>query len=341
MELNNFIKMKEPWAYNFEFECDDENYKKLETFMRYFIYKTQADVPALQLKNTAEFIKKNFGYRPVYDPDGSNKSAYYQIVIEIYKHLWNWQRENDFAEVDKNIFDNCLFGPDTMNSVQNALNLAVGANSLYKFVNKYYSCKNNDVDELGIKKDIKIKDIYAEKIWKEIVQYIDWYHTLGNFVLVPAGFNNWRGRRNEIKDFWDLSLNYLKENGTKINVKGIFDKSKFNEYINYFFLWDYVEHKDCDYIFKNISHNPCESGQSQFSLDFFGETRKIIERRGRFMIAMLMLEQDLYKELQEWLVTKNDNGKLPFFDGVNDAAGKILDKFDDIPENAKKILEEI
>ncbi len=40
MKLNDFIATEKPWAYNFEFECEDEKYKKLDTFTRYFIYKT-------------------------------------------------------------------------------------------------------------------------------------------------------------------------------------------------------------------------------------------------------------------------------------------------------------
>lgn len=355
MKLNDFITMKEPWAYNFEFECGDEEYKKLETFMRYFIYKMQPEPPAFWLKNTAKFIKKNYGYCPVYDPDGSSKYAYYQIVIEIYKSLWNWkcpanpeQRRNervDFAEVDENIFGRCLFGPDTMNSVQTPLSLVVGVenNSLRETLNECYDPNMNAVN-------ININGL---------ADYIDWYHTLGNLVLGPAGFNQHRAMNEEIKDFWGPSLNCLKKNGYKENVRDhwdcnkhkyiyrpvVFDKCKFNEYINYFFLWDYVEHKDNGYIVKRISHKDCGSEQSQFSPDFFAKTQEIIERRGRFMTAMLMLEQDnpdLYKDIQGWFVAKNDNGELPFFDGMNDVVGKILEKFSEkIPENAKEILKEL
>lgn len=36
MELKEFIKMS--WEYNFEFECGDEEYMKLDALERYFIY---------------------------------------------------------------------------------------------------------------------------------------------------------------------------------------------------------------------------------------------------------------------------------------------------------------
>lgn len=82
--------------------------------------------------------------------------------------------------------------------------------------------------------------------------------------------------------------------------------------------------------------------QLQFLFEFFDKTREIIERRGRFMTAMLMFEQEnpvLYKEIQGWLVAENNNGELAFFDGMNDAAGKILENFGKkIPEDAEKIL---
>lgn len=235
MELKDFIKMKEtaPWEYNFEFECGDEDYRKLKPLMRYFIYKSKPEVPAKDLEKTGEFIKNNFGYCPVYDPDGWNGLAYYPIVIEIYKHLWGWkrsanskQRKDSFAEVEGNIFGSCRFGSDTMNSVQTALQLVAKVRSFYQTINKCYDPEKNDVN-------------IDEK--EKIVQYIDWYHTLGNFVLVPAGFNGYRGKRKKIKDFWDLSLKYLKENGWD-SKPGVFDKCKFNEYINYFFLWDSVKY---------------------------------------------------------------------------------------------------
>ena len=336
VKLNDFLEKEKPWAYNLEFECEDEEYKKLDTFTRYFIYKTQPDPPASYLKNTAEFIKNNFGYRPVYDPDGSNKNAYYPIVIEIYRHLWNWncpaepgQRKDKYAEVDGNIFGKRGFGPDTMNSVQSPLKEVDNKKyySNYITIHEYYKPNGNEV--------IKINGL---------ADYIDWYHTLGNLTLVPAGFNEYRGKSEdrgksrEIKDFWDLSLEYHKKNGYNK-----FEKREFNKYINYFFLWDSAEHKDNDYIVRSISHKDWD--QNSFLPTFFVKTREIIERRGRFMTAMLIIEQNnpvLYKEIQEWIIAKNGNGELPFFDGMSDAAGKILEKFGEkIPENAKGILRKL
>lgn len=355
MKLNNFITMEKPWAYNFEFECGDEDYINLKTpLMRYFIYKMQPDVPAWWLDKVAYFIKNNFGYRPVYDPDGSDERAFYKIVIEIYNHLWSWncpaepdQRKVKYAEIDGNIFGNCFFGPDTMNSVQKPLSLFCGVEnySLRRTINKCYDPNMNAVN-------ININGL---------VSYINWYHTLGNFVLVPEKFNEYRS--DEFEDFWDLSLANLKEGFNEKNssysrkykkecyydkkdengnVIVVFDKSMFNKYINFFFLWDYVEYKDNGYIVRHISYKDC--GSEQLSPDFFIKTREIIEHRGRFMTAMLMLEQDnpvLYKDIQGWLVVKSDSGELsfPFFDGMNDAAGKIMEKFGEkISENAKGIL---
>ena len=347
MKLNDFIATEKPWAYNFEFECEDEKYKKLDTFTRYFIYKTQPDPPAFDLENTAEFIKSNFGYHPVYDPDGSDQNAYYPIVIEIYKHLWNWncpaepeQREYKYAEVDGDIFGECVFGPDTMNSVQSPLKEVDQEKyySIYRTIHEYYNPDGNEININGL------------------ADYIDWYHTLGNLVLVPAGFNEYRGKSKTIKDFWDLSLDDLKKNGYNRPVNDynyekhrrivrpvVFEEREFNKYINYFFLWDSVEYKDNDYIVRSISHKDWD--QDSFLPTFFVKTREIIERRGRFMTAMLIIEQNnpvLYKEIQEWIVAKNGNGELPFFYGMNDAVWKILEKFGEkIPENAKGILRKL
>lgn len=67
---------------------------------------------------------------------------------------------------------------------------------------------------------------------------------IGNFVLVPAGFNGYRGTHRYLKDYWDLSLDhlaYVKRSWLQHEDKGTTRNDGFPEYINTFFLWDYVD----------------------------------------------------------------------------------------------------
>ena len=337
MKLNDFITMTEamgkplkPWEYNFEFECGDKDYAGLDTFERYFSYKMMIEHTAYD--NTNKFIKDRFGFVPVCDPDGWNISASYEIIWDIYKCLWKLNPENkvsdksNYAYIDGDIFGNCAFGADTMNSVLIILgDIAGTGNSLRKIINRWYDEKRTETEDDWKNKGVK--------------DYIDAYHTLGNFVLVPAGFNGFRGSDNTILDYWDLSLRHLANRGYfNSKTKADFNKDKyFKKYINYFFLWDYVEPKECVYWFKQIS--PRDKNDEQYE-SFFTETVKFINRRGKFMTAMINIQlekAELYKKIQEHLTSPDF-----FAESVFDAAKKILEQFNgEIPESAEMLLSEL
>lgn len=353
MELKEFISEKEPWEYNFEFECGDEEYAKLDTFERYFTYKISPEITAYD--NANKFIKKQCGYSPVYDPDGSGK-GFYPIIHKIYNALWGWEKNsyNTFGKL-KCGQDLCEFGADTMNSVQTALGLTIEPNrgnrrSFYWTLECWYSNKKN-----------------YEQIWKDMKadDYIDAYHTLGNFVLVPKWFNGDRGTKlylckdketpgyakskkdgkyyKKIDDFWDLSLEYLNVNGFKKIKKSEvnFDKDNFNWNINYFFLWDYVNENVGSRRYEPKYIGIEEKGERDLK-KFFIYSTKFIHRRGKFMTAMLMIQNDkqsdLYARIQDALFSKDDI----WFGGIDKAAEEILKRFEsEIPENAKNLLDEL
>lgn len=345
-------KEAKPWEYNFEFECDDEKYKALSTFERYFTYKISPEATAYD--NANQFIKMHFGYNPISDPDGSGKD-YYQIIHKIYNALWGWEkdRRSTFGTLKGNP-DLCEFGADTMNSVQTALGLTIepnrwGNRSLY-WTLECWCCD---------------KEKY-EQIWKgkKANDYIDAYHTLGNFVLVPKWFNGDRGTmlylcKNEekpsyfqskkdgkyyqkIDDFWDLSLEYLNENGFHKKIKKSevnFDKEMFDWYINYFFLWDYVQLDKGSYKVNLIGMNE-QTNKRDFP-EFFKISTDLIKRRGKFMTAMLDIQHkktDLYKEIQTFLTNKDKDFTA---ESIFDAAKKILENQElgkKITGNAKNLL---
>lgn len=330
MKPGDFIFMKkvngtendaEPWEYNFEFECGDENYKALPVFERYFTYKISPEVISDKYDSAKEFIKKHFGYSSICDPDGS-AATFYPIIHDIYNKLWNWEKSKDtFGRINNEAFDDILWGGDTMNSVQTTLGWISGSqhSSLYFTLNNWWGDK-----ETFEKKMMQLK----------VDEYINSYHTLGNFVLVPRSFNSNRSRW--FGDFWDRSLQHLKENGYNDFISDYFAK-----YINYFFLWDYAIIDKESYSVKDLSHGLKYGTEHKEFTPFYEKASKYIKRRGRFMTAMLIIQtknSKLYKEIQTWLVDKSTLLK-----GIDDAAKKILQEFKGISDdenliNAKKIL---
>lgn len=127
------------------------------------------------------------------------------MILDIYSKLWNWKKGDKprFGTIEN--FNNASFGGDTMNSVQTTMGYClkeikqkhdyeqeVGSNygigaclQLYcKFNNRFISDLKHDFEKLG--------------------EYIDAYHTIGNFILVPQYFNPYRNSK--VKDYWDRSL---------------------------------------------------------------------------------------------------------------------------------------
>lgn len=173
-------------------------------------------------------------------------------------------------------------------------------------------------------------------------------HCIGNFTLTYEGYN-----RYIFKDYWDLKLANQYQN-----------KTTFNNYINTFFLWDYVfncDENDSKKIYKIKSlfkENFRDS--SSFRYLFSGKLRNkgnkylpqgqeinifltnvvwAIKRRGVFMVAMLKIaakDIDLYKDIQ--LTVFNTNKVYSDFDEV---FLEIL-KLDDIINNneIKELLEQ-
>ena len=80
---------------------------------------------------------------------------------------------------------------------------------------------------------------------EELSRFVNLTHSMGNLVLIPGGYNRSRGMAKEIRDYADLSLfNLLHDCDGKAKYFGEDSKERekrFNRYINFSFLWDYVE----------------------------------------------------------------------------------------------------
>lgn len=222
--------------------------------------------------------------------------------------------------------------------------------------------------------------------------YIAAYHTLGNFVLVPEQFNGVRGI-NYTEDFWDSSLVWLKKYGfiylyTDKNTKAVceinkknrimtvstknsisiddwvsnnpkttvyyFNKEYFVQYINYFFLWDYVKMEGEKYKVKKLfnSHDKIEDGDNfsdsaafwtnvtskEEAEEFMKNATAFIRRRGIFMTAMLKLSPQDYKTLQGEIFSKDEVYKSFEYviEMVIQKVKKFQSPYDDIIEILKK-----
>lgn len=329
-DVKTFIEIcRKPENYNFEFENNVNYYANLLPIDKYFIYK--ASNP--KCKNSVYESGKQFAtsmniiYSGIPDCDGSGVGNN-SLIHDVYLKLWGWEKSNKstFGKIKDNKF-NCDFGGETINSVQYLLNSLV--ENLTKFP------KNNHILEYK-KHSWKISlnfmiELYAnERINKYFIkmlngiyglnEYLDMYHTIGNFCLVPAGFNSWRGNNSKIKDNWILSLIYLEESGWGKT----FSKNDFGKYTNLFFLWDYVNEKIKPFIFK-------------YDETFIKITVNIIKRRGIFMVAMLKIADEnsnLYKEIQSEVFNTDK-----VYSGYDEVFVEIL-KFDGVTKNneIKKML---
>lgn len=249
-----------PETYNFEFE-NCEAFKSMDPIERFFTY--QASAPEmLQLvyphaKMFAQNVRQNPDFQNISDCDGSGNGNN-ALIHDVYHLLWGWNKNasDTFGKVDLPAFS-CEFGGETIHSVNTFLKTSLSKRSIGACIEEYA--------------DPDTKSVIVEKIENipGLSDYIGNYHTLGNFTLVPRGFNNHRGR--VLSDKWDLSLECLASGG----YHG-FDRSEFIRYVNYFYLW----------IFFDKNGNILRYSEKN---DYYVTAKRLILERGKFMSEMLKL----------------------------------------------------
>lgn len=340
---------KNPEKYNFEYEFPVKNYnEKLPTFDRYFIYQAYKAPPCLRKEILEEKKIDLEEYKTQGDPDGWNGKC--RLTLEVYQKLWNWSKESRGGYGEIKGFG--WFGGDTMNSVQTILN-----DCMEKIVSVDCPEYEGERKEHGFGYSVRLclhlfrehKDAFTEKLGKVkgLEQYINTYHTLGNFVLVPAGFNRARALRTQ--DFWGKSLGLLQDEGFDTLRSSRFEEKQFHRYINYFFLWDCVAIKkgryDIRFLFppedskeekRKTQKEKLEESKKQIE-DFLKTACECIERRGIFMVAMLKIATkapENYKEIQE---------KVFMTDETYSGYGEVIGKIEEVTKDASdsKLVEEI
>lgn len=360
--IKKLLEHEKPWEYSFDLEWEKGGYDSIkDPLERYFIYKsTDPDLVDSAYDEGKSYTMNNLEkYGEIPDPDGFGGDV--ALSTELYEKLWG--RKND-------IFGNVVFGGDTMNSVQTTLNELLEVPELSEYHNVERKGNNSIRYCLQLFSKYDKDDTKKEKIFKKLCdkyvnlkEYISSYHTMGNFVLVPAGFNEYRGdgktdksskkEKPSIFDFWDSSLVHLKKYGFGTKFK----REYFTRYINCFFLWDYVEavkgeDGKTEYRVKPLfkSHEKIEEGENleeskanwtnitvAEANGFMGEVITLNENRGMFMTALLRLRtseelKDVsdryfkYIQGEEFLSAVHENG-------FKKAVNKLFDLLDGIKNN--------
>lgn len=225
MSYNNAVnflndKSQNHVAYNFEreFGLIIEN-----AFERYFTYK--AATMKFSKKEEKEKCRKLYPdavifcdsmkkeHPGIFEPDGADGKC--ELVKDIYGTLWDWNKDDSYGNYRKINDYGTLFGGDTANTIQTVMNfyakiMMANNQNNYKEDKEEYSLLK--CLQLYCNKDkVKSKLIINEEFIKLFSDYINVYHTIGNFVLVPAYFNPFKGGKG-LMDFFDAGLNWLKEN---------------------------------------------------------------------------------------------------------------------------------
>lgn len=346
---------EKPYEYCLDFEYGNSAYEALNPIERYLAYKStgvKVDKTKQNLSNAERFCLYSLNtYGDIPDCDGSDGRNL--LTLDVYKKLWNLEKGYySFGEISTTNFAG-EFGGDTMNSMQTTFNAVM----------KYALSKSEDSNLRKCQKKnysfldcLQIYCAFPEKLMSELckepdfIRFADLYHTIGNMVLVPRRFNS--GRYGKTFDFWDSSLVWLKNDGFAYGNQLMFDKRNFTKYINYFYLWDYVECVNGEYRVKPLfnSHSHIESGSicntypwtniitEQDLKQFLRNSCENIRNRGIFMTMLMRLKSTDNPQMKEIckryfdIIQGDEFLNSAHKNGINDALYillSLLNYFDD------------
>lgn len=231
----------------------------------------------------------------LFDCDGSNGSC--DLSLDMYRVLWGWKGRKcplPLSETHDRL-RRVSFGPDTMNTAATSLNRFAEA---YKRVAgcSEKSSVSRLYDKIVLDQDSKFfaesgdSEALAEELDGIFGSLLETSGMIGNLVLVPSGFNSWRGTA--LGDDWDRSLELLREGGERLDkvltADGAemtkWDRDLFPEYVNLMFLWDYVQVNEGE-----LSVLPLWNDARDDYRGFSEEVARRIRRRGIFMAGMLKI----------------------------------------------------
>lgn len=353
--IETFVKNEEkPYEYCLDFEYGNSAYEALNPIERYLAYKStgvKVDKDKQNLSNAEKFCLHSLNiYGDIPDCDGSDgRNA---LTLDVYKKLWNWEKGYYSSGVISTPNFQGEFGGDTMNSMQTTFNALMGyalSKSENSNLRQYQKNNYSFMDCLQIYCNYPKELLFELQKEPDFIRFADLYHTIGNMVLVPRRFNS--GRYGKTFDFWDSSLVWLKNDGFSYGNQLLFDKRNFTKYINYFYLWDYVESVNGEYRVKPLfnSHSNIENGNVDNSLpwtnisneqalkQFLKNACENISKRGFFMSILMRLRSADNPKLKEisdeyFNIIQGDFLNNVHMDGYNDAVAillRLLENFDD------------
>lgn len=330
-----------PETYNFEFESDYDDYMSLSPLERFLVYKSTGEGQKISdnyihkhkdvkyYYRSALFSLDNYWRYPnLVDCDGWDGEC--SLAVDLYKTLWNWKPygakhwKSQFGEIE----GLGPFGGDTLNSVQTTLN-------------RYLEFMLDDNEEYRQHMEgetpsaafyLQLYCLYAQNFTaqfdekKELMEFVELCHTLGNLMPVPAEYNGYRGKRKYLRDYFDLSLDNLKNSRDGNHFLGENNEMReqnFRKCVNIFFLWDCV---DANYEVIPL----CESHKKKLEVlereitmpdaefvlpnkeeidDLCRNINGRINRRSLFMIAMLRIALGINTDGREEALEYIYNGK--------------------------------
>lgn len=265
--------------FDFSNDCCKKNYiEEKDTLYKYIKYKL-SNIETINFEyERTRVLKENLeNSNENKIPDADSKSKVLQLIYnKLYKEFLE---DEDFKRIVTNKNNN-IYG-DTMNSVSTTLNEAINrilkankADELDQIKNAiYYGIVDGSIEDireelnsfklpgwncsiiyttelyLNYDKNLRRKGIsnfslkkYLERIG--VFKLIEVYHTLGNFIIIPKGWN--KCRYSSLKDYWDLTLlciynYYFKIEDEKYcieKISGKENKEQYEVYINTFESWE-------------------------------------------------------------------------------------------------------
>ena len=277
-----------PVIYSFDNETENKNYLDVKNSIeRYFIYKSQNIKNNNIYEGSKAYRDKNKTMsKSITDCDKCELSQ------DIYKKLWS--KAIEYSE--KSMINGTL--GDTLTSVQHTLNMAFEIVLRNDETFKPYIKGKNSLA-------LQIELLYFEhdKILSKISQisgletFINRYHTIGNFMPVPEGFNENRSNFGKddyidvmlikIKQWYDTKdINVLQELLHKNNKTTAVDNCE--KWLIYFKSWENFVKENYLEAFVDNKLNPIElkprSSNEKELKTFFDTCSKLIEKRGKRMV---------------------------------------------------------
>ena len=255
-----------------------------------------------------------------FDPDNSGGKC--DFMKKVYSDLWGFEYNYGyFGKIDAfpnvntdNKNKTILWGADCLNSMQTSIN-ALKSYSTYECLKQMAEKEKTFIDEM--KKS-------------EVGELFQFAHAPGNFGLVPAYFNGYRGRSTIIKDYLPQSLYFLKindfpvaenlsnytrnsryMNGKAENYFEDYSQRMFKKYINTMFLWDLVCYDESNIYVVDYEGNAVNGLQDK-NIDikkWAKGAQYFIRRRGIFMAALLWaryFSKEEYEKIVERLYSDED-----------------------------------